>query len=130
MEEVIQKAKTGRMARVYVLGLEFIFGYLLARMHWVDPKYGLGHWLQINRGPETAMPEALQYDGLHERWDALSSGFSPYEQARLCKETGGIFFGVPHGEENLGGQGAVEKRQLAFFSIEENTPEQGPRAPY
>ena len=61
MDEVIQKAKIGRPAPVYVLGRESIFGYPMRRMHWVDPKYGLGHWLQINRGPESAMPEALQY---------------------------------------------------------------------
>ena len=23
-------------------------------MHWVDPKYGLSHWLEIDRGPESA----------------------------------------------------------------------------
>jgi hypothetical protein len=130
MDEVIQKAKTGRVSPIYVLGRESVFGYPYARMHWVDPKYGLGHWLQINRGPETAMPEALQFDGLHERWDAFSSGFSPYEQARLCKETGGIFFVLPHEEENLVGQDAIDKRKFAFLDMKEYTPELVPRRKY
>ena len=102
LDEVVKKATTGRVASpVYVLGRESVFGYPYARMHWVDPKYGLSHWLLINRGPETAMPEALQFDGLHDRWDAWPAGFAPYEQARLTKETGGIFFVLPHEEQNL-----------------------------
>lgn len=130
MDEVIRKAKKGRPAPVYVLGRESIFGFPLGRMHWVDPKYGLSHWLPINRGPETALPEALQFDGLHERWDSFSSGFAPYEQARLCKETGGIFFVLPGEEENLVGQAAIDKRKFAFLDMKEYAPELVTRRTY
>ncbi len=130
IDEVIQKAKTGRGAPVYVLGREAVFGFPIARMRWIDPKYGLHHWLEINRGPETAMPEALQFDGLHERWDAYSSGFAPYEQARLAKETGGIFFVLPHEEENLVGQAAIDQRKFAFLDMKEYAPELVPRRKY
>lgn len=130
MDEVIQKAKTGRVSPVYVLGRESVFGFPIARMAWKDPKYGLTHWLEINRGPETALPEALQFDGLHSRWDAFSSGFSPYEQARLTKETGGILFVLPHEEENLVGQDAVDKRKFAFLDMKEYAPELVTRRKY
>ena len=130
MDEIIQKARTGRGTPVYVLGRESIFGFPYGRMRWVDPKYGLSHWLLINRGPETAMPEALQFDGLHDRWDSFPAGFSPYEQARLTKETGGIFFVLPHEEENLVGQAAIDKRKFAFLDMKEYAPELVPRRRY
>jgi hypothetical protein len=124
LDEAIKKATTGRVTSpVYVLGRESIFGYPWGRMHWVDPKYGLSHWLQINRGPETAMPEALQFDGLHERWDAWPAGFAPYEEARLTKETGGIFFVLPHEEQNLVGQAEIDKRKFQFLDMKEYAPE-------
>ena len=130
-DEVIQKAgKSGRPAPIYVLGREAVFGFPKARMRWTDPKYGLTHWLEIDRGPESAMPEALQFDGLHVRWDAHPSGFAPYDQARLTKETGGIFFVLPHEEENLVGQAAIDKRKFAFLDLKEYTPELVPRRKY
>ena len=130
-DEVIQKAgKSGRPAPIYILGRESVFGFPYAHMRWTDPKYGLTHWLRIDRGPETAMPEALQFDGLHERWDAHPSGFAPYDQARLAKETGGIFFVLPHEEENLEGQAAIDKRKFAFLDLKEYAPELVPRRKY
>ncbi|OYW11209.1 MAG: hypothetical protein B7Z55_19655, partial [Planctomycetales bacterium 12-60-4] len=36
---------------VYFLGRYAVFGFPYARMSWKDPKYGLTHWLRINRGP-------------------------------------------------------------------------------
>jgi hypothetical protein len=59
------------------------------------------HWLPIDRGPETAFVEQLQTDGFHRRYDAHPSGFGPYEQTRLSRETGGIFFMLPGLESNL-----------------------------
>ena len=130
-DEVINRAsKRGHPAPIYVLGREAVFGFPKARMRWVDPKYGLDHWLEIDRGPESAMPEALQFDGLHERWDAHPSGFAPYDQARLTKETGGIFFVLPHEEENLVGQAANDKRKFAFLDLKEYTPELVSRSEY
>ena len=129
LDEVIFKAQRAR-APVYILGREAVFGYPFARMRWKDPKYGLDHWLVINRGPETPAPEALQFDGLHDRWDAFPSGFAPYEQARLAKETGGIFFVLPHEEENLIGQAAIDRRKFAFLDLKEYIPELVKRKEY
>lgn len=129
LEEAIFKAQRAR-APVYILGREAIFGYPYARMRWKDPKYGLDHWLVINRGPETPAPEALQYDGLHERWDAFPSGFAPYEQARLAKESGGIFFVLPHEEQNLIGQADIDRRKFAFLDLKEYVPDLVKRKEY
>lgn len=107
---------------VYIMGREAVFGYPYARLRWKDPKFGLDHWLQIDRGPETAMPEALQFDGLHARWDAFSSGFGPYEQVRMAKDSGGIFFVLPGEEENLVGQDAIDKRKFQFYDMKEYLP--------
>ena len=107
---------------VYIMGREATFGYPYARISWTDPKFGLTFWLQIDRGPETAMPEALQYDGLHARWDSYSSGFGPYEQVRIAKESGGIFFVLPGEEQNLVGLDAIEKRKFQFYDMKEYLP--------
>lgn len=107
---------------VYIMGRESVFGFPFAQIRWKDPKFGLDHWLQINRGPETAMPEALQFDGMHVRWDAYSSGFGPYEQVRLAKESGGVFFVLPGEEENLIGQDAIDKRKFQFYDMKEYLP--------
>ncbi|MFN0053340.1 MAG: vWA domain-containing protein [Planctomycetales bacterium] len=129
LDEAVFKAQRSR-APVYILGREAVFGYPFARMRWKDPKYGLDHWLTINRGPETPWPEALQYDGMHDRWDAFPSGFAPYEQARLAKESGGIFFVLPHEEENLVGQAAIDRRKFAFLDLKEYIPELDKRKEY
>jgi len=106
----------------YLLGREAIFGYPFARITWKDPEFGLTHWVRINRGPETGFPECLQWNGLHSRWDSFSSGFGPYSQVRLCKETGGIFFMLPGEEENLSGAGAHEERKFAALAMKEYEP--------
>ena len=124
VDDVIAKAsKGGKVSPIYILGRESVFGYPKARMRWRDPKYQLDHWLEIDRGPESAMPEALQWDGLHTRWDAHPAGFAPFDQARVTKETGGIFFVLPHEEENLVGQAAIDQRKFAFLDLKEYTPE-------
>lgn len=122
LDETISKARRLH-APVYVLGREAVFGFPIARIRWRDPKYGLNHWLNINRGPETAYPELLQFDGLHQRWDAHPSGFAPYEQARLTKETGGIFFVLPNEEQNIVNPADIDKRKFAFLSVKEYIPE-------
>ncbi|MCH8828641.1 MAG: VWA domain-containing protein [Planctomycetes bacterium] len=121
VETTLRLAK-GAKTPLYFLGREAIFGYPYARHRWKDEKYGLWHWLRINRGPETAFPECLQWDGLHARWDAFSSGFGPYEQVRLARETNGIFFVLPGEEENLSGAGAREKRQFAEHDMRQYHP--------
>lgn len=129
IDEVIIKCKRFNTP-VYILGREAVFGYPYATLIWKDPKYGLDHWLNINRGPETAFPEALQYDGLHGRDDRQRSGFGPYELSRLAKETGGIYFVLPSEEENLVSRDAIERRKFSFIELKEYIPELIPRRDY
>lgn len=125
--EICEKFK----APVYILGREAIFGYPYARVTWKDPVYQLNHWVWIDRGPETAWPEGLQWDGLHARHDSPPSGFGPFSQVRLAKETGGIFFMLPGEEENLVGQPArIEARKFAALAMKEYEPNLIPRRDY
>ncbi|MCO6458088.1 MAG: hypothetical protein J5I93_22520 [Pirellulaceae bacterium] len=87
--------------RVYTLGREAVFGYPYAHMQWRHPFTGHVHWLPIDRGPETGFVQQLQTDGFRRRYDAHPSGFGPFEQARLARETGGVFFMLPSLESNL-----------------------------
>ena len=129
LEETIHLCKNAE-APVYVLGHYSVFGYPYAHTKWIDPKFGLTHWLRINRGPETPFPECLQFDGLNERWDAFSSGVGPYEQVRLAKQTGGIFFMLPGNEDNLGGAGSVEQRKFELLDMQEYLPDLSSRVEY
>ncbi len=89
--------------RIYVMGRESPFGYPYLYRTWTHEDTGLTFWLQVNRGPETPFVELLQTNGLRSRHDAHSSGFGPYEQMRLCRETGGIFYMLPSVEPNVVG---------------------------
>ncbi len=114
----------------YLMGREAIFGYPFAHVTWQDPSTLLSYPVRINRGPETEYPECLQWDGLHARWDSFSSGFGPYSQVRLCKETGGIFFMLPGEEQDLRGAGAHEDRKFASLAMKEYEPLLLPRREY
>lgn len=129
IEEAIDMCKKAN-APVYFLGRYAVFGFPYARMAWKDPKYGLTHWLRINRGPETPFPECLQFDGLHERWDVYSSGFGPYEQVRLCRETGGVFFLLPGDETNISGRGSHLDRKYELLDMKEYLPDLSARVAY
>lgn len=100
LEPAIAMAKEAR-CRIYVLGREAVFGYPYAHIRWEHPQTNRIHWLQINRGPETGFPEQLQIDGFQRRRDAFPAGFGPYEQCRLTRETGGVFFMLPSLESAL-----------------------------
>ncbi len=102
LEQAIAVAKSAR-CKVYVLGRESVFGYPYAFFRWTHPQTNRVHWLPMDRGPETAFPEQLQTNGFRRRHDAFSSGFGPYEQARMARETNGIFFMLPSIESNLVG---------------------------
>lgn len=117
-------------APVYVLGHYSVFGYPYAHLRWIDPKYKLPHWIAINRGPETPEPECLQFDGLHGRWDVFSSGFGPYEQVRIAKQTGGIFFMLPGNEDNLSGAGSHDQRKFDLLDMREYLPDLSSRRAY
>lgn len=129
VEETIQRCKSAD-APVYFLGHYSVFGYPYAHVRYIDPKYNLPHWLQINRGPETPFPECLQFDGLHARWDVFSSGFGPYEQVRVAKQTGGIFFMLPGKEDNLSGAGSYEERKYELLDMKEYLPDLSARVEY
>jgi hypothetical protein len=100
IERTVQEANAAN-CRIYVLGREAVFGYPYAYVRWRHPQTNRVHWLPIDRGPETAFVEQLQIDGFRRRHDAFPSGFGPYEQCRLARETGGIFFMLPSLESNL-----------------------------
>ncbi len=125
VEQVIVAAKQAK-SPVYVMGRESMFGYPVARQRWVyeDKEADIKEtfWLPIRRGPETAYPECLQWDGLHARWDGQPAGFGPYEQVRMARETGGIFFVLPGNEQNLVGRDVNLKRKYDFLAIREYTP--------
>lgn len=122
IEQAIQACEKAK-SPVYCMGREAIFGYPFARIRWIDPVYQLPHWVWINRGPETAYPEALQWDGLHARHDSSPSGFGPYSQVRLCKETGGVYFMLPGEEENIVGRpAAIEARKFQALAMKEYEP--------
>jgi hypothetical protein len=100
LELTLQQAEAAN-CRIYVLGREAVFGYPYARFRYKHPDTGRTHWLIADRGPETAFVEQLQTNGFHRRHDAFASGFGPYEQSRLARETGGIFFMLPSVEASI-----------------------------
>jgi hypothetical protein len=100
LERAIAEAKAAK-CRIYVLGRESVFGYPYVHMRWQHPQTGHIHWLPVNRGPETGFVEQLQTNGFRRRHDAFPSGFGPYEQCRMARETGGIFFMLPSLESAL-----------------------------
>jgi hypothetical protein len=126
LEAAVQEARDARCV-VYALAREAVFGYPYAHMHWVDPATKIDFWLRINRGPETPMPEQLQIDGFTRRWDAHPSGFGPYEQVRLARETGGAFFMLPSPEVNLV---ARDDRKYELERMRPYLPDLGSRMEY
>ena len=100
LERAIAEAKAAH-CRVYILGRESVFGYPYAHMRWQHPQTKRTHWLPIDRGPETGFVEQLQIDGFRRRHDAHPAGFGSYEQTRIARETGGVFFLLPSIETNL-----------------------------
>ena len=129
VDTAIQAARAAK-APIYVLGRESVFGYPYTRQNWTHEETGLTFQLRIRRGPETAFPECLQWDGIHERWDAYGSGFGPYEQVRLARDTGGIFFQLPGKELDLTRPGANEKRKFDALAMKIYQPLLLPRRVY
>ncbi len=121
VEAAVNESRAAK-APIYFLGRESMFGFPYAQQRWVDEPTKEEFWIRIRRGPETPYPECLQWNGLHSRWDAQSSGFGPYEQVRMARETGGIFFVLPGEEASLVGQGEIDKRKYDFLSMREYQP--------
>ncbi|MCE9608510.1 MAG: VWA domain-containing protein [Planctomycetia bacterium] len=126
LEQAIAMVKAAN-CKVYILGREAIFGYPYAHMRWTDPATKTSHWLRIDRGPETPQPEQLQINGFHRRNDAFPSGFGPYEQSRIARQTGGIFFMLPSPEVNLHGR---DTRAYDSDAMRPYLPDLSPRNDY
>lgn len=125
LEATIAAAREAK-CRVYILGREAVFGYPFAHMKWRHPYTGHVHWLPVDRGPETAFVEQLQTDGFRRRYDAHPSGFGPYGQSRMARETGGIFFALPSLETNIV---RGEKRRYEMEAMRTYQPDLRHRAP-
>ena len=105
IEATIDAARDAR-CRLYVLGREAVFGYRYAHIKWTwinedDSADTINFWLPIRRGPETPFVEQLQTNAYWRRYDAHPSGFGSYEQVRLARQTGGVFFMLPSLESDL-----------------------------
>lgn len=122
LESVISKTQRFK-SPVYFMGREAILGYPYAYVDWRDPEPPhLLHHIRVLRGPETAFPECLQYDGFHGRWDSASSGFGPYGQVRLSKKSGGIYFLLTSEEKSLHGRAARLQRKFDDLAMKEYEP--------
>lgn len=123
LEPTIKTCKDAK-AGVYVLGREAVFGYPFAHMNWTVSRPAVGggppltrdYVVAVDRGPETPMVEMLQTEGFQRRFDAHPSGFGPYEQVRLARETGGMFLMLPSPEI------ATFRRDDTVFDIEAMRP--------
>ena len=91
-------------ARVDVIGREAVFGYPYAKRRGVDRHNPEAKSVRFTSGPETADPETLQHNGFHRRLDPYPSGFGPYEQIRLARETGGRYIMLPSPETEFVGR--------------------------
>lgn len=119
LEDAVAEAKAAN-CRCYFLGREAVFGYPYVHISWQHPQTKRHHWLPVDRGPETAFVEQLQTNGFRRRYDAFPSGFGPYEQTRLARESGGIFFMLPSLESKLV---RGEKRRYELEQMESYKPD-------
>jgi hypothetical protein len=107
LEPAIKACKDAK-ASVYCIGREAVFSYPYAHMNWTVtvPAVGGGtisrdFVVPIDRGPESPYVELLQTEGFRKRTDAHPSGFGPYEQVRIARETGGMFLMLPSPEARV-----------------------------
>ena len=123
VEKVLDSAKRAK-APIYILGRESVFGSRFAHVTWRETNIagdytGRVFYLPIRRGPETPFAELLQFDGYRRRYDAHMSGFGPYVQVRLCRNSGGIFFQLPHEQQDLKD---FDARKYASYALKEYLP--------
>ncbi len=128
--EFVEEARQAAIARevpVYVIGRQALFGFKKLAIDYKDPVTKDKYRVYIDRGPETADVEMLQWDGIHTRWDEQPSGFAPYELARLAKDTSGIYFLLPSEEETR-----VHRREKAYktATLKEYSPDYESRTAY
>ncbi len=126
IENALAALKSHR-SPIYILGRESVFGNFYAYVRWRHPQTGHVHKLPIRRGPEAPSAEQLLYDGFRRRFDSHMSGFGPYEQVRLARDSGGIFFQLPPEEENLND---FKQKQFASLRLREYLPNLDSRRVY
>jgi len=126
LERVIGDAKQIG-ARLYVMGREAPFGCPYEQVIWTDPQTEVRLPVLVDRGPETAQLELLQFDGWGRRTDFLPSGFGPYDQVRMARETGGLFFLLPGKELS---RRAKEARDAYLTRLRNYLPELDARNEY
>jgi len=119
LEQVIHTA-TSSGTRIYSLGREAVFGCPFAHIRWEHPQTFVIHYIPIDRGPESAYVEQLQTEGFHRRYDSHPSGYGPYEQSRMARETGAIFFLLPSVELDVV---ALDKRRYRLDLMREYRPD-------
>ncbi|MCA9061233.1 MAG: VWA domain-containing protein, partial [Planctomycetaceae bacterium] len=96
MEEIIGRcARSG--VKAYVIGNTSIFGRQEGYVHfeWEFEGEQFSEDIPVDQGPETPMAEGLKlpfWRASARPLERMSSGFGAYTLARLCAETGGIFF--------------------------------------
>ncbi len=112
----------------HVLGVPAPFGREFTYIKFVDPDPKFDQtpdWRQVDQGPETLLPErvSLGYQDNYFEEPVIDSGFGPYALARMCYETGGIYFSI-HPNRLVGKKidaGKIEpfaSRMSYFFSPE------------
>jgi hypothetical protein len=126
VEKVLDSAKRAK-APIYVLGRESVFGSRFAHVKWRQKETGRMFYLPIRRGPETPFAELLQFDGYRRRYDSHMSGFGPYVQVRLCRNSGGIFFQLPHEQQDLND---FDAKKYASYALKEYLPNLASPAKY
>lgn len=93
LEAVINQAKRFSF-RCYAVGNAAVFGQ---EKDYVKYTFEDGYEVQrpVDRGPETAFPQALQLpfwgSGTEWRLRQMSASYGPYALTRLCSETGGMY---------------------------------------
>lgn len=123
LERCIKLAKTLRVP-VYFFGREAVFGTRHSYFRWKEPTSQQVFRISALRGPETAAAECLQWNGFTRRYNAIPSGFGPYAQVRLARETNGIFFTMPSAA--IGEQ----KKRYNALDLKEYRPELASREEY
>ena len=112
----------------HVLGVPAPFGREFTYIKFIDPDPKFDQtpdWRQVDQGPETLLPERVQlgYQDNYFEEPVIDSGFGPYALARMCYETGGIYFSI-HPNRQVGKKidaGKIEafaSRLSYFFSPE------------
>ena len=125
-EEALQLAKSTRTS-IYFFGRESAFGYPYIFVNWTHPQTEQHHYLPVTRGPETPYAELLQFDGFRVRRDASMSGFGPYLQVRLARNTGGVFYLLPGEQQNIND---FRDQKFAHLDLKEYEPDLRSRREY